>query len=75
MAKRARTYLIVPAAGAGEGMGHLARCLGLSEQLGPRVTFLTARMDSAARALLAGSIARMPFPCASAGYSTRQRRL
>ena len=48
-----RAYLLVPAGGAGEGMGHLARCLSLSEQLGPRVTFLTRHLDSAAKRLLA----------------------
>jgi len=60
MPKPVRSYLIVPAAGAGEGMGHLARCLGLAEQMGPHVTFLTTRMDSAARALLSTVISRMP---------------
>jgi 2-polyprenyl-3-methyl-5-hydroxy-6-metoxy-1,4-benzoquinol methylase/ribosomal protein S27AE len=55
-----RTFLLVPAAGAGEGMGHLARCLRLAGRLRGRVTFLTARMDSAARALLAEEIRRFP---------------
>jgi 2-polyprenyl-3-methyl-5-hydroxy-6-metoxy-1,4-benzoquinol methylase len=60
MAERRRTFLIVPAAGAGEGMGHLARCLRLARDLGPSVTFLATRMDSAARALLADELERFP---------------
>ena len=55
-----RSFLLVPAAGAGEGIGHLKRCMRLAAKLGPRVTFLTSRMDSAARALLAGEIRRFP---------------
>ncbi len=59
MAEPGRSYLLVPAGGAGEGMGHLVRCLALSEQLGPRVSFLTSHLDSAARKLLAE---RLSFP-------------
>jgi SAM-dependent methyltransferase/spore coat polysaccharide biosynthesis predicted glycosyltransferase SpsG len=56
-----RRYLLVPAGGAGEGLGHVNRCLRLAEQLTadrpgsappPRVTFLAARLDEAARGLL-----------------------
>ena len=60
MAEAARSFLIVPAAGAGAGMGHLARCLRLARALPSRVTFLSTRMDSAARALLAQEIRRFP---------------
>lgn len=52
MPEKGRSYLLVPAGGAGEGMGHLVRCLTLSEQLGPRVSFLTSHLDHAARKLL-----------------------
>jgi 2-polyprenyl-3-methyl-5-hydroxy-6-metoxy-1,4-benzoquinol methylase len=61
MAERNRSFLLVPAAGAGEGMGHLARCMKLAARLGPRVGFLTARMDSPARAFLAREMRH--FPC------------
>ena len=53
MPERERSYLLVPAAGAGEGMGHLIRCIRLARQLGSRTTFLTARLDPAARLFLA----------------------
>ena len=51
-----RSFLLVPAGGAGDGIGHLTRCMRLAAKLGPRVTFLTSRMDSAARALLAQEV-------------------
>ena len=51
-----RSYLLVPAGGAGQGMGHLVRCLKLSEQLGPRVSFLVRHLDSGARELLAEAL-------------------
>jgi 2-polyprenyl-3-methyl-5-hydroxy-6-metoxy-1,4-benzoquinol methylase len=60
MPERPRSYLVVPAGGAGAGMGHLARCLRLGRVLRGRVTFLTGRMDSAARALMAQEVARFP---------------
>lgn len=41
-------------------MGHLARCLRLARVLEGRVTFLTARMNPAARAYLAQEILRFP---------------
>lgn len=56
-----RTYLFVPAGGAGEGLGHLTRCRRLAEQLAsdgprrgprPRITFLASHIDRAARSLL-----------------------
>ncbi|MGO9307811.1 MAG: methyltransferase domain-containing protein [Spirochaetia bacterium] len=56
----ARSFLLVPAGGAGEGMGHLVRCLKLSAQLGPRVSFLTSHLDRAAKKLLAEGISRHP---------------
>jgi len=52
--------LLVPAAGAGEGMGHLLRCLVLARELGGRTSILTARMDQHARALLAERLRTMP---------------
>lgn len=60
MLERNRTYLLVPAAGAGEGLGHLARCLRLARMLAGHVTFLTARLDPAARVYLAQEIQRFP---------------
>ena len=60
MADGNRTFLLVPAAGAGGGMGHLARGMKLAAALGPRVSFLTTRMDSAARALLAEELRHFP---------------
>ena len=60
MADGNRTFLLVPAAGAGEGMGHLVRSMKLAAALGPRVSFLTTRMDSPARALLAEELRHFP---------------
>lgn len=60
MTRRNRAYLLVPAGGAGGGLGHLARCLRLAGKLEGRVTFLTARLDPAARAYLAQQILRFP---------------
>ena len=60
MSKGNRTFLLVPTAGSGEGMGHLARSLRLAQMLEGRATFLTARMNPAARAYLAQEILRFP---------------
>jgi 2-polyprenyl-3-methyl-5-hydroxy-6-metoxy-1,4-benzoquinol methylase len=60
MADANRSFLLVPAAGAGEGMGHLARSIRLAAALGSRVSILTTRMDSAARALLAEELRHFP---------------
>ena len=60
MPERNRSFLLVPAAGAGDGMGHLARCMKLAVKLGPRVSFLTTRMDSPARALFAREMRHFP---------------
>ena len=60
VSRRNRTYLLVPAGGGGEGLGHLARCLRLAKMLEGRATFLTARLDPAARAYLAQEILRFP---------------
>jgi 2-polyprenyl-3-methyl-5-hydroxy-6-metoxy-1,4-benzoquinol methylase len=57
MPDRARSWLLVPAGGGGEGMGHLARCLKLAAQLGPRVSFLVRHLDHAAEELLAQKLA------------------
>lgn len=51
-----RRYLLVPAAGAGEGIGHLVRCLRLSLELDGEVTFLAAFMDGGGRAHLASAL-------------------
>ena len=52
MASRVRSFLLVPAAGNGDGVGHLARCLSLAGQLGPGVSLLASRLDAASGALL-----------------------
>lgn len=49
MAERGRKILLVPAGGAGDGMGHLARCIRLAGQLGRGVTLLAARLDPGSR--------------------------
>ena len=57
-----RKYLLAPAGGAGEGLGHLARCVRLAAQLDrgrgsrPRVTFMTSRMDAASLEYLRRSV-------------------
>ncbi len=58
-----RSYLLVPAGGRGEGLGHLNRCRRLAEELArlkgeqrPRVTFLASDMDEASRAFLRRSL-------------------
>jgi len=55
---RAKTVLLVPAAGGGDGIGHLERCLRLARALGRGVTFLTVRMDTSARAELKDRLRR-----------------
>jgi 2-polyprenyl-3-methyl-5-hydroxy-6-metoxy-1,4-benzoquinol methylase/spore coat polysaccharide biosynthesis predicted glycosyltransferase SpsG len=60
MPAKTRSFLLVPVAGSGDGMGHLSRCIGLAEKLGPRVAFLTSRMDSASRKILSEALARLP---------------
>jgi 2-polyprenyl-3-methyl-5-hydroxy-6-metoxy-1,4-benzoquinol methylase len=52
-----KSFLLVPAGGGGEGMGHLNRCLLLARQLGGPTAFLTRFMDEAARVILAGQLA------------------
>jgi 2-polyprenyl-3-methyl-5-hydroxy-6-metoxy-1,4-benzoquinol methylase/spore coat polysaccharide biosynthesis predicted glycosyltransferase SpsG len=56
-----RSYLFVPAGGAGEGLGHVTRCLRLAEQLTsvrpkagarPRIAFVASHLDEASRNLL-----------------------
>ena len=55
-----KSYLLVPAGGDGEGVGHMMRCLRLAEQLldsGPRtprphVAFLASRMSEASQKVL-----------------------
>ncbi len=60
MPERRRSWLFVPAGGRGEGMGHLARCLKLAAQLGPRVSFLVRHLDQPAQDLLARKLAAFP---------------
>ena len=60
MSRSARDYLLVPAGGAGEGMGHLMRCLRLSRVLEGSVEFLTSYMDAGAREYLVQELARGP---------------
>ena len=57
-----KSYLLVPAGGDGEGVGHMMRCLRLAEQLldsGPRtprphVAFLASRMSQESQKVLRG---------------------
>jgi 2-polyprenyl-3-methyl-5-hydroxy-6-metoxy-1,4-benzoquinol methylase len=60
MAEKKKRLLIVAAGGSGNGMGHLTRCIRLSRKAGGEVTFLTARMDAAARSLLQRELLRVP---------------
>jgi 2-polyprenyl-3-methyl-5-hydroxy-6-metoxy-1,4-benzoquinol methylase/spore coat polysaccharide biosynthesis predicted glycosyltransferase SpsG len=57
---RNRSFLLVPAAGAGEGMGHLVRSLRLSRHLGSRVSIFLVHVDEPARRLLRETVARLP---------------
>lgn len=54
-----RRYLLVPAAGAGNGVGHLKRCLRLAQALDGEVTFLTRDMDDGGRVLLGAELHRL----------------
>ncbi|HVO38886.1 MAG TPA: methyltransferase domain-containing protein [Spirochaetia bacterium] len=68
--RSARSYLLVPAGGGGEGMGHLSRCIRLAGRLGGRVTLLASRLNAASRALLreaAGRAGRKARPKLSSG--------
>jgi 2-polyprenyl-3-methyl-5-hydroxy-6-metoxy-1,4-benzoquinol methylase len=53
-----RRYLLVPAGGKGEGMGHLMRCLSLARALGGKRAILTTFLDSRALSLLSELIGR-----------------
>jgi 2-polyprenyl-3-methyl-5-hydroxy-6-metoxy-1,4-benzoquinol methylase/spore coat polysaccharide biosynthesis predicted glycosyltransferase SpsG len=55
-----RRFLVVPAGGAGNGTGHLARCIRLSRSVGGEVTFLTTRLDADARSFLQRELLRFP---------------
>ncbi len=62
-ARRAhRRYLLVPAGGAGEGVGHLKRCLRLARGLGGDVSFLPDVLDAGARAFLEAELAGWKGP-------------
>ena len=52
MARGVRSFLLVPAGGDGDGMGHLSRCLRIAGQLGAGVSLLSSRLDKASSALL-----------------------
>ncbi len=52
---RSRSFLLVPAGGGGEGIGHLSRCIRLAGRLGSGVTLLASRLNAASRALLRGA--------------------
>ncbi len=47
-----KSFLLVPAGGNGEGVGHLMRCLSLAEKLSGNCTLLTASLSEDARAIL-----------------------
>ena len=55
-----RTWLLMPAGGGGDGIGHLARCLKLAAPLGPRASFLVRHLDRGAQDLLARKLAAFP---------------
>jgi spore coat polysaccharide biosynthesis predicted glycosyltransferase SpsG len=57
MTARRRRFLLVPAAGAGDGVGHLTRCLRLAAGLDGDVGILTRSMDVGARAFLLHELA------------------
>ena len=60
MAEQARSYLLVPAGGAGNGIGHLRRSIELARRLRGRVSFLTTHLDAGAQRLLKETLARQP---------------
>ncbi|HUJ74781.1 MAG TPA: hypothetical protein VL359_07975, partial [bacterium] len=60
MRGRARSYLLVPAGGEGEGLGHLLRCVRLSARLGAGVSFFVRHLDDAAKVVLAQRVALLP---------------
>jgi SAM-dependent methyltransferase/spore coat polysaccharide biosynthesis predicted glycosyltransferase SpsG len=52
MPKGSRRYLLVPAGGRGEGMGHLTRCLSLARRLPGECTLYSGCLDDRAERLL-----------------------
>ncbi len=59
MADPDRGYLLVPAGGRGEGMGHLVRCVRLAHELGRGCAFHPGWLDDAARASLSDLLERI----------------
>jgi 2-polyprenyl-3-methyl-5-hydroxy-6-metoxy-1,4-benzoquinol methylase/spore coat polysaccharide biosynthesis predicted glycosyltransferase SpsG len=51
---------VVPAGGAGNGIGHLARCIRLCRTVRGQVTFLTTRLDADGRSFLQRELLRFP---------------
>ncbi|OHD73094.1 MAG: hypothetical protein A2177_13070 [Spirochaetes bacterium RBG_13_68_11] len=60
MADPVRKYLLVPAGGRGEGMGHLMRDVRLARVLGRACAFHPGWLDEAARGSLQDLLVRIP---------------
>ncbi len=60
MGKERKTFLLAPAGGNGEGMGHLTRCLGLARDLGGSCAIYTGYLSVSARKYLLDFLDRMP---------------
>ncbi len=60
MGKERKTFLLVPAGGRGEGMGHLMRCLKLARDLRGSCAIYTGYLDVSARKFLSDFLERMP---------------
>jgi len=54
-----RRFLLVPAGGRGEGMGHLVRCVGLARRLGRGCAFHPGWLDVGAREALQSMLGRI----------------
>ena len=59
MADPRRRFLLVPAGGRGEGMGHLVRCVGLARRLGRGCAFHPGWLDVGAREALQSMLGRI----------------
>jgi 2-polyprenyl-3-methyl-5-hydroxy-6-metoxy-1,4-benzoquinol methylase len=57
---KARTYLLVPAGGRGEGMGHLTRSLGLARKLRGTCALYTGHLDESAERYLEERVRALP---------------
>ena len=60
MADAKRRFLLVPAGGRGEGMGHLVRCVRLARELGGDCGFHPGWLDGSALDSLKQMLARIP---------------